>query len=98
VFLVALIATVVLVMGKGLAGVLASSGILLTLLGFAIRNVVADTLSGIALGLEAPFRSGDWVDIETSARGRVIDIGWRTKRLLTLDPTNVILPNSQIVR
>lgn len=97
-FLVALIATVALFIGQGFAGVLASSGILLALLGFAIRNVVADTLSGIALGVEAPFRIGDWVDIETLARGRVIDIGWRTTRLLTLDSTYVILPNSQIAR
>lgn len=97
-FVVALIATMMLFIGQGLAGILASSGILIALLGFAIRNVVADTLSGIALGLEAPFRIGDWVDIEHLARGRVIDIGWRTTRLLTLDSTYVILPNSQIAR
>jgi len=67
-------------------------------LGFAIRNVVADTLSGIALGIEAPFRMGDWVRIETLAQGRVQEIGWRTTRLVTRDSTYVILPNSQISR
>ena len=63
-----------------------------------IRNVVADTLSGIALGIEAPFRIGDWVRIETLAQGRVQEIGWRTTRLVTGDSTYVILPNSQISR
>ena len=97
-FLVAIVSGAMLMMGHSAGGALAGSTVVLALLGFAIRNVVADTLSGIALGLEAPFRIGDWVDIEGLARGRVIEIGWRTTRLLTRDSTYVILPNSQISR
>jgi len=97
-FLVAIVSGAMLLMGHSAGGALAGSTVVLALLGFAIRNVVADTLSGIALGLEAPFRIGDWVDIEGLARGRVIEIGWRTTRLLTRDSTYVILPNSQISR
>ena len=83
---------------QDLSGILTGSGLVLAVLGFAIRNVVADTLSGIALGIEAPFRIGDWVRIETLAQGRVQEIGWRTTRLVTGDSTYVILPNSQISR
>lgn len=97
-FLMAFAATVALFMGEGAIGALAGSGIILALLGFAIRNVVADTLSGIALGIEGPFRIGDWVDIDNLARGKVIEISWRTTRLLTADSTYMILPNSQIAR
>lgn len=71
---------------------------MLAVLGFAIRNVVADTFSGLALGLEAPFRIGDWVSIDGLAQGRVQEIGWRSTRLITRDSTHVILPNSQISR
>ncbi|WP_254693869.1 mechanosensitive ion channel family protein [Sulfitobacter sp. SK025] len=59
---------------------------------------MADTLSGIALAMEAPFRIGDWVDIDTLAQAKVIEIGWRTTRLQTPDATYMILPNSQISR
>jgi len=97
-FLIAVVASALLLTGHSAGGVLAGSGVVLALLGFAIRNVVADTLSGIALGLEAPFRIGDWIDIEGLAKGKVIEIGWRTTRLLTRDSTYVILPNSQISR
>lgn len=97
-FLIAFAATVSLFMGQGAIGALAGSGLILAMLGFAIRNVVADTLSGIALGIEGPFRIGDWVDIDGLARGKVIEIGWRTTRLQTLDVTYMILPNSQIAR
>ena len=97
-FLIAIVSGGILMMGHSAGSALAGSGVLLALLGFAIRNVVADTLSGVAIGLEAPFRIGDWVDIEGLARGRVLEIGWRTTRLLTRDSTYVILPNSQISR
>lgn len=95
-FFAANVASAALLLEQGLLGALAGSSLILAVLGFAIRNVVADTLSGIALGVEAPYRIGDWVDIEQVARGKVIEIGWRTTRLLTLDSTYMILPNSQI--
>lgn len=97
-FIVAFVATASLFMGQGAFGAFAGSGLVLAFLGFAIRNVVADTLSGIALGVEGPFRIGDWIDIDGLARGKVIEIGWRTTRLLTVDRTYMILPNSQIAR
>src|SRR5690606_18415198 len=97
-FIVAIAATVALFMGQGVVGALAGSGLILAMLGFAIRNVVADTLSGIALGVEGPFRIGDWVEIDSVARGRVIEIGWRTTRILTRDSTYMILPNSEVAR
>ncbi len=97
-FLIAFTATVALFLGQGAVGALAGSGIILAVMGFAIRNVVADTLSGIALGVEGPFRIGDWIDIDGLARGKVIEIGWRTTRVLTRDSTYLILPNSEIAR
>lgn len=97
-FLFAFAATVALFMGQGAGGALAGSGLVIAMLGFAIRNVVADTLSGIALGVEGPFRIGDWVDIDGLARGKVVEIGWRTTRVLTRDQTYLIIPNSEIAR
>ncbi|MDF1609330.1 mechanosensitive ion channel family protein [Hoeflea sp. YIM 152468] len=97
-FLVAFVGTTSLFMGQGAFGALAGSGLVLAMLGFAIRNVVADTLSGVALGIEGPFRIGDWVDIDGLARGKVVEIGWRTTRVLTRDSMYLILPNSQIAR
>lgn len=97
-FFIALIATIMLILGHSLSGALASSGIVIAVVGFAIRNVVADTLSGIALGLEAPYRIGDWVDVDGVVKGRVVEIGWRTSRLLSRDSTYMIVPNSQIAR
>ncbi len=81
-----------------LSGLLTGSGLVLAVMGFAIRNVVADVFSGLALSIEAPFRIADWIQIDTLGRGRVVEIGWRTSRLVTQDSTYIILPNSQISR
>lgn len=97
-FAVAVLASLSLFFRQDLSGILTGSGLVLAVLGFAIRNVVADTFSGLALGLEAPFRIGDWVNIDGLAQGRVQEIGWRTTRLVTRDSTYVIVPNSQISR
>lgn len=97
-FLAAGMISVSTLLGQGAIGALAGSGLILAMLGFAIRNVVADTLSGIALGLDGPFSIGDWVDIDGLVRGRVIEIDWRTTRILTTNSTHVILPNSEIAR
>ena len=97
-FVMALIASAATLFGGAAGGALAGSGLVIAILGFAIRNVLADVLSGMALGVEGPFRIGDWIDIDGTVRGRVVEIGWRTTRLLTRDDTYMILPNSQISR
>lgn len=97
-FTIATMLAIGLLIGRSSGGVLASSGLIIAILGFAIRNVLADVLAGIALGLEAPFRIGDWVEFDSNTTGRVTEIGWRTTRILTKDDTYMILPNSQISR
>lgn len=97
-FAMATLGSLSLIFRQDLSGILTGSGLVLAVLGFAVRNVLADVFSGLALGLEAPFRIGDWVRIEMLAQGRVQEIGWRTTRLVTRDSTYVILPNSQISR
>src|SRR5690606_40164218 len=97
-FLAATAATIAMLLGQSAGGALASSGLIIAILGFAIRNVLADVLSGVALGLEAPFRIGDWIEIDGTIRGKVIEIGRRTTRLQTRNDIYMILPNSQISR
>src|SRR3546814_12960273 len=81
-----------------MSGALAGSGIVVAIVGFALRNVIGDVFSGIALGIEAPYRIGDWVEMDSTVKGRIVEIGWRTTRLQTRDQTYMILPNSQIAR
>tara|TARA_B100000676_G_scaffold263760_1_gene275700 strand:- start:24 stop:692 length:669 start_codon:yes stop_codon:yes gene_type:complete len=78
------------------AGFLTTSGIIIAVIGFALRNLIADVFTGIALGLERPLKIGDWIEFDEGAPGRVVEINWRAARLVTMDEVSVVVPNSQL--
>lgn len=92
-FIVAGFVTIAQVFQQPVTGLLATSGVLIAVLGFALRNILADLFSGIALSLEHPYRLGDWVETEDGLVGRVDEITWRSTRLLTLERKSVVVPN-----
>ena len=81
------------VLGQPVTGLVATSGVLIAVLGFALRNMIADIFSGIALNIEHPYRIGDWIELPPGITGRVDEINWRATRLVALDGTTLIVPN-----
>ncbi|HLO75770.1 MAG TPA: cyclic nucleotide-binding domain-containing protein, partial [Magnetospirillum sp.] len=77
-------------------GVLATSGLVVAVLGLALRGIIADVFSGIALNMEHPFRVGDWVQLDGGLVGMVTEMNWRATRLVTRDHTAVVVPNAVI--
>jgi small-conductance mechanosensitive channel len=95
-FLVALIAAPALAFDRPLVGALTTSGVAVAVLGFALRNIIADVFSGIALGFENAYRIGDWIEAEPGVSGRVVEINWRATRIETRDRVHLVLPNSRL--
>ncbi|MGB8354994.1 MAG: mechanosensitive ion channel family protein [Chthoniobacteraceae bacterium] len=83
--------------GRALGGLIAGSGIVAVILGFAMQDLLGNIISGIALEIGKPFKRGDWLVYETH-RAEVIEVNWRSTRLCTNDHTYLDVPNSQIVR
>jgi small-conductance mechanosensitive channel/CRP-like cAMP-binding protein len=82
-----------------LAGALAASGFLAIILGFALRSVILDLFTGLAVSIDRSYAVGDWItvssrDLPEPVYGRVEDIDWRTTRLRLEDGTLFIMPNS----
>ncbi len=100
VFLVAAMIIVSLVFKQSVAGIWATSGIVGIVVGFALRNMIADVFSGVALNVDRPFKLGDWIEIHPRSveplRGCVTEISWRTTRIRKTDNTTVVIPNSMI--
>jgi small-conductance mechanosensitive channel len=46
--------------------------------------------------MDAPYKIGDFIHLDTGERGRVIKIGLRSTRLLTRDDVEITLPNAHI--
>ena len=85
------------VFGKSVDGLLATSGVLTGVLAFAVRNLIADAFSGIALAIEKPFKEGDWLQFGGGTppeTGRVVEMNWRATRLITVQGRTMIFPNS----
>jgi small-conductance mechanosensitive channel/CRP-like cAMP-binding protein len=81
-----------------LTGFWATSSIFGIVLGIALRGIIADFFSGIALELDPPFRIGDYVELRMGGDpviGRVMEVNWRATQIVPRDDTNTIyVPNS----
>lgn len=89
------------VWGVALSAVLATTGVLGLVFGLALRNVLADFFSGIALNVEQPFHLDDFIVLRLRGHrepvvGTVREINWRSTRLLTPEDNLVVVPNSVV--
>ena len=85
---------VAFVFDQKITGLLATSGVVAMIIGLAIQINISNIFSGIALNLERPFKIGDWIKIGSHKEGMVVDITWRTTRVLTIFDTMLSIPNS----
>jgi small-conductance mechanosensitive channel/CRP-like cAMP-binding protein len=82
---------------QSLAGVLATSGVLAAVIGFAVQRTIADVIAGIALNVEQPFKIGDWIELPSGVVGQAVEITWRTTHLYTRDGRLIIVPNAMLI-
>lgn len=94
IYLFASFGVIAFVFHQELTGLLATSGLLAMIIGLAIQINISNIFSGLVINIERPFRIGDWVKIGDYVEGRVVDITWRTTRIVARDGTILGLPNS----
>src|SRR6266403_1133893 len=79
-----------------LKGLLAGSGVVAIILGFAGQNFFAGIIGGISIQLNRPYKVGDWLQVgERFAEVR--EINWRSTRLRTTDAIYLDIPNNEMV-
>ncbi len=76
---------------------LASAGVIGIIVGLAAKDTLGNFFGGISVFLDRPFRRGDYIVLNSGERGKVIDIGLRSTRILTRDDVLISIPNSVIV-
>jgi small-conductance mechanosensitive channel/CRP-like cAMP-binding protein len=81
-----------------LTGFWATSSVFGIVLGIALRGIIADFFSGIALELDPPFKIGEYVELRMGSDavlGRVTEVNWRATQIVPRDDTNTFyVPNS----
>lgn len=78
-----------------LAGLVTALGVSSIVIGLALQDTLGSVMSGIALLFEQPFSVGDWLRVGELV-GQVIDINWRSVRLITLEREMIIIPHKVI--
>src|SRR5256886_8643210 len=79
-----------------LKGLLAGSGVLAIILGFAGQNLFAGIIGGISIQINRPYKVGDWLKVGDTY-GEVREINWRSTRLCTNDNIYLDIPNNEMV-
>lgn len=88
------------VFDKPVTGFWATSGVMGIVLGIALRNIILDLFTGLAVNVDRPYTLGDWIMIvdnpggEDNLIGCVDEINWRTTRLRTTDNNTLVVPNN----
>ena len=74
----------------------AASGAGAVVIGLALRNVILDIFIGLAVNFDHAFEIGDFILLAGGPSGRVIELNWRTTRLLTSEGNMVVIPNGKL--
>lgn len=82
--------------GIDLTAWLASAGIVGIAVGFAAKDTLANFFAGLFILTDAPYKLGDFINLDGGERGQVTHVGIRSTRLLTRDDVEITLPNSLI--
>ena len=83
--------------GQPVPGLLAASGVVGIILGFALQDSLGNIIAGFALQFGRPFSIGDWLNIDNH-HAQAVEINWRSTRFVTNDAVQLDVPNQQIVR
>ncbi|MGB5324783.1 MAG: mechanosensitive ion channel family protein [Pseudomonadales bacterium] len=96
--LVILFGSYVLLMIWGInpVGWLASAGIVGIAVGFAAKDTLGNLFSGFFIVADAPYKLGDYINLDSGERGKVVSIGLRSTRIMTRGDVEITIPNGVI--
>jgi small-conductance mechanosensitive channel/CRP-like cAMP-binding protein len=85
--------------GLQVTGLMATSGIAAVILGFAMQDLLSNVIAGFSIHTTRAYQVGDWLLMGSEGkRAEVVEINWRSTRLLDNDRISYELPNSDIVK
>jgi small-conductance mechanosensitive channel len=82
-------------LGVNVSALVAGLGLTGFAVGFALKDIISNALSGILIILYKPFHHGDQIAV-TGLEGTVVEINLRYTVLTTADQKKIFLPNSNL--
>ncbi len=72
----------------------ASAGIIGIAIALAAKDTLANFFGGIALFVDAAYKVGDYIILDSGERGEVVEVGIRSTKIKTRDDILITIPNS----
>ncbi len=94
IYMLATFCVIGFVFNMKVTSLLATSGMLVTIIGLAVKMNISNIFSGIAINVDRPFRMGDWIQIGDYPAGQVLDTTWRATQIKTLGNDILSIPNA----
>src|SRR2546422_10517052 len=79
-----------------LKGLLAGSGVVAIIVGFAGQDLFAGIIGGSSIQIDKPYKVGDWLQV-SDRFAEVMEVNWRSTRLRTNDNIYLDIPNNEMV-
>ena len=85
-------------LGVEIAPLIAGLGIAGLAVALALQDTLGNFFSGIYMLADKPIRPNDYIKLENGVEGTVVEVGWRSTKILTLDNNYVFVPNSKVAQ
>jgi small-conductance mechanosensitive channel len=76
--------------------ILAAASVPALAVGLALQDTLKNMFAGVQIVIDQPIRVGDFVEVDKSTRGTVLEIGLRSTKIRSVDNNTIIIPNSII--
>lgn len=83
-------------LGFSITPLLTALGVGSLAVALALQPTLSNLFAGIHLSIARPIRVGDYVELETGAKGFVVKIGWRATWIRELANNIIVVPNGRL--
>ncbi|MBF0554930.1 MAG: mechanosensitive ion channel [Nitrospirae bacterium] len=97
IYAIALFAILKIQFGIDLTPIITTSAVFSMVIGLALQDTLTNLIAGVVLHIETPFRINDWIRVKDTDC-KVIEINWRTTKLLTHSNDYLVIPNGNIIK
>lgn len=83
-------------LGVEITAIIAAVGVGGIAIALALQDTLSNLFAGAYVAIDRPVRIGDYVEIDATHYGYIVDIGWRSTRVRTRQDTYIVIPNSKL--
>lgn len=96
IYMLAILGIMAFVFKVTVAGLAATSGMIALLFAFASKVDLSNIIAGLGISFSRIFKLGDWVNINDSIDGKIIELTPRSTNILTADASIISVPNTVV--